>query len=85
MKARLMHAKYFIWTIVPITLWLVWMTIGLPHILWNYEWRGTDSTNYEKRYQTACHFIGPYGDQTVSAQDGSCGWWIRFFKDRKGR
>ena len=84
MKARLVRPQYFIWTVVPVALWLIWFAFGLPHVLWAYDWRGADNASYEHRWKTVCYFVGPYGRKIAPARNGSCGWWVRFFKQNEG-
>lgn len=83
MKARLIRPSYFLWVVVPLTLWLAYLSFGLPHVLWRYEWRGVSSASFEERWKTQCWFIGPYGELSEPAHEGSCGWWIQFFKNEE--
>jgi hypothetical protein len=81
MKPRFFRLSYFIWLIVPAVLFVAWLTIGLPHVLWSYRYVGDGNfIPFDERHFTSCTFVGPYGVNTAPARDGRCGY-IRFFKE----
>ena len=38
MKIRLFRIIYFIWIIIPAGLYLTYLILGLPHVIWSYSW-----------------------------------------------
>ncbi len=76
--------RYLVWIIVPVAIYVAYLTMGLPHFIWSYSWR--DNGTYDPfvyRYYTSCTFIGPYGSFTVPhPRGGKCGWII-FRKDHQ--
>ncbi|MEM8497847.1 MAG: hypothetical protein AAF542_07465 [Pseudomonadota bacterium] len=77
--------SYFIWTLVPMALWLAYTTYGLPHMKWSYSWRDTGQ-GYDisaTRYYTRCTYIGPYGEFTIIPLDGRCDF-VLFRKKETG-
>ncbi len=87
MKLRLLRASFFIWLIVPVAVYLAYLTFGLPHMIWSYEYRqvgrASSANPFAGRYYTRCTFIGPYGSFSRSASNGKCGL-ISFFKKEAG-
>lgn len=81
MKNGLVRAVYFVWIIVPVGGWIAFALLGLPHFLWSYTWVEHHGKALNGRYMTECQFIGPYGSFNIEAQNGSCGSFVRFFKD----
>ena len=83
MKPRLLRFSFFIWVIVPVAIYLAYLTFGLPHMIWSYEFRqiGPASTAnpFAGRYYTRCTYIGPYGAFSSSASNGKCAL-VSFFK-----
>ena len=82
MKVRFLRAGYFVWVLVVAAFYLAWLSFGLPHLLWSYEWRDTGDgySPYAKRIYTRCTWFGPYGAFTKSSpEDGKC-TWLRFQK-----
>ena len=83
MKLRLLRASFFIWVIVPVAVYLAYLTFGLPHMIWSYEYRqvgpASSANPFAGRYYTRCTFIGPYGSFSTSAKNGKCSL-ISFFK-----
>lgn len=73
-------AAMFFWIALPITAYVVYALHGLPHVIWRYRFvdNGDANNPHVERYYTECTFTGPYGQFTVSADTGRCGW-IAFF------
>ena len=82
MKPRFLKPGYLVWIIVPAGLWLTYILIGLPHVIWSYSWidQGQGADPFAYRYYTECRFVGPYGQFERPAKDGRCAW-LRFFKE----
>jgi len=78
----MMKLRYFLWVIVPLMLYGVYVSFGLPHGIWSYSFidEGQGNSPFAHRHYTRCHFIGPYGGFTVPAEAGKCGW-VKFFKE----
>ena len=79
-QPRLLRLSFFIWLAIPIAAYLAYLTFGLPHLIWSYDWR--DNGTYDpaaQRYYTRCTYIGWYGAVTEYPTDGRCGW-LRFAK-----
>ena len=85
MKTSFYRLSYLAWLVVPALGWLIVQTYGLPHILWSYQWRGSPNAPFEERWKTRCQYIGPYGEFSVVARNGSCGWWVRLFSKQEGQ
>lgn len=81
MKPRFIKLSYFIWLIIPVSLWLAYQAFGLPHAIWSYAWidEGQGLDPFAHRTYTSCRFVGPYGEFELPAENGECGW-IQFFK-----
>lgn len=71
--------RFFRWTLVPVALFAAYLTLGLPHMRWSYDWRD-DGQGYEPmaaRFFTRCTFAGPYGQFTFhKPPNGECAWII---------
>ncbi len=84
MKVRFLRASYFIWTLVAAAVYMTCLSLGLPHVIWSYDWRDTgqgDDLSAE-RFYTRCTYVGPYGAFTEHfPMDGKCAW-LRFKKNR---
>lgn len=80
------NLRYFIWIIIPASLYLTYLIIGLPHFIWSYSWQDNGTYDpFAERFYTRCTFIGPYGEFTIHHPDnGKCGW-IVFRKNQGGR
>jgi hypothetical protein len=78
MKLRFWRASYLVWLVVPPLAYGIFVLYGLPHVIWSYSFHGGEQ-GFGSRYYTRCTFIGPYGEFTVAASGGSCGW-VNFFK-----
>jgi hypothetical protein len=78
MRPRLIRPSFFAWVPVLIAAWAAYEHYGLPHVIWSYSYRGGES-GFSSRYYTRCAFIGPYGEFSLPAEDGNCGW-IAFFR-----
>ena len=75
---------YFIWIIVPITLYAMFLVWGLPHIAFNYKWRN-DGQGYDpfaNRWYISCEYVGPYGSYFYRPKDGKCPWFL-FYKKQE--
>ena len=42
----MIRPAYFIWIVVPVTLYLAFLAFGLPHFAWSYSWRD-DGQGYD--------------------------------------
>lgn len=85
MKPRLLRLSYFLWVIIPVAVFGMYQAYGLPHMIGAYTYRddGQGADPFASRYYYTCRFVGPYGEFTLLAQNGKCGW-IRFFKKTEG-
>ncbi len=87
MKIRFLRFSFFIWVLMPITVYLAYLTFGLPHMIWSYEYRqvglSSSANPFAGRYYTRCTFIGPYGSFSTPAKNGKCSL-ISFFKKEPG-
>ena len=76
------YLGFFAWTPFAAALYGGYLAYGLPHVLWEYEWReiardtrsGRDPI--EHRHYLTCTHLGPYGAFKLSAVAGKCGWVI---------
>ncbi|MGJ8629109.1 MAG: hypothetical protein ACSHXB_19280 [Sulfitobacter sp.] len=77
----LLRLSYFFWIVVPVALYIVYATFGLPHAIWSYEFRnnGNPYDPFLERFYTSCTFWGPTGMHTIPASNGRCGY-VAFFK-----
>jgi len=84
MKIRLFRIIYFIWIIIPAGLYLTYLILGLPHVIWSYSWldQGQGHDPFAYRYYTRCTFVGSYGVFTTHPTNGKCPWF-QFFKERE--
>lgn len=76
---RLIRPVYFLWVIVPVTLYALFLIVGAPHMLISYSWRddgqGFDPLAY--RYYIRCTYHGPYGPITIHwPPRGECNWFL---------
>jgi len=73
--------SYFIWIIVPVIFYAAYLAFGLPHMIWNYEWRddGQGYDPFASRRYTRCTYLGPYGEFTIYPKNSKCEL-LRFFK-----
>ena len=78
----LISPSYFVWIIVPLALYGIYASIGLPHVIWSYRFvdNGSPYDPALARYYTSCTFWGPYGLHNVAASNGHCGY-VAFFKE----
>lgn len=83
MKVRFLHARFFLWLIVPALFYALVPFTGLPHARWAHAWidEGQGFDPFAARRYTHCVFIGPYGRFDVFPSDGSCAW-IRFYRPK---
>lgn len=84
-RARLLRASSFIWVIVPVGLYLLFQTAGLPHVIWSYDWRPLGPGSHgdsSRRYYIRCTYIGTTGSLTEYPTDGTCET-IRFARPRR--
>ena len=81
MKPRIFRLSYFVWLIIPISIYGIYQTIGSPHVFWNYQYVGTQRANSFS--YTACSYIGPTGEFWSSADGGDCSP-IKFRKSTRG-
>ena len=60
------NLRYFVWVIFPVAFFVAYLLLGLPHMIWSYDWRdnGTHDPFVERHY-TRCSFIGPFGAFTI--------------------
>lgn len=84
MKARLLPITYFVWIIFPIAIFIAYLALGLPHVIWSYSFldNGRGNDPFAERHYTRCTFIGPYGSFTTYPANGTCPWF-RFFREKR--
>ena len=82
MKPRFFRLSFFYWILVPLALYGGFVTVGLPHAIWSYEFVGNGNAYdpFRPRHYTSCTFWGPFGMFTISASNGRCGY-VAFFKE----
>lgn len=82
MMRGLIRLSYFIWLIVPATIYCAYLILGTPHFIWEYRFRdnGSPYDPFLERYYTSCTFWGPTGMHDVPASNGRCGY-VAFFKE----
>lgn len=86
-KVRFLRASYFVWVIVPLAAYAFYLSEGLPHVIWSYDWQqpaGASYGDFALRRYTRCTYAGPYGLLTEYPTDGTCGW-VRFVRKAEGR
>lgn len=79
-RVRFLHWSYFLWTLVPLSLFAFVQTVGIPSFRWSYDWRALGPSSYSdfsQRHYTRCTYLGPDGAVTEYPVDGKCGW-LRF-------
>lgn len=81
-RVPLIRPSFFVWVVIPLAMWLVYATFGLPHIRWSYEFHAKSYDPAAERYYTRCTFIGIYGSFTITPTNGTCDWFI--MRKRKG-
>lgn len=77
------YLSLFLWLIGAGVAYSAYATKGLPHVIWSYTFldNGDQYNPLAERYYTSCTFIGWYGNFTVTASNGRCGW-VRLFKEQ---
>ena len=77
------YLSLFLWLIGAGALYGIYVTKGLPHVIWSYTFldNGDQHNPFAKRHYTSCTFVGPYGVFTVNAKNGRCGW-VRLLKEQ---
>ncbi len=78
-KPRLLRPAYFAWIVVPVALYAAYATLGLPHLVWSYDYVGSRDASWSETRFTRCTYLGPNGAITIRPADGSCAW-VAFFK-----
>lgn len=81
-RVPLFRLSYWAWVIIPALIYGGYLMVGLPHVIWSYQFTGTYS-DLSSRVYHRCTWIGPHGVVTRPANNGTCGL-IRFFKERDG-
>ena len=77
MTPRFLRARYFIWIIAPLAVWMIYLIFGAPHFIWDYAWRDNGTFDpYAKRHYTRCRYLGPYGSFTAHPANGRCNWLL---------
>lgn len=76
---------YFIWVVVPVAVYLIYRTIGLPYLNWSYDFRSAGGYDpWSERTYTRCTYASPTLDYvTIYPTDGHCPR-IRFFPQNGG-
>lgn len=74
-------ATLFLWVVVPAAAYVGFALYGQPYVIWSYsfEHNGDPFNPLTERHYLSCTFIGPFGNFTVPADAGRCGW-IKFFQ-----
>lgn len=70
MKPRLVRFSYFAWIVAPLVVYALYQAWGLPHIIFNYQYRG-EKNGPSFRY-IACSYVGPTGEFWRTAAGGKC-------------
>ena len=74
MKSFRKNSRYFVWVIFPVIIYAAYLTMGLPHFIWSYEYRqvGPASTSnpFAGRWYTRCTYLGPYGGFNTNPANG---------------
>jgi len=78
LKPRLIRVRYFIWLMVPLSIYAVSQTQGTPHMRWSYRYvdNGASMTN---RYYTHCTYVGFSGVSQFHPMNGDCPF-VQLFK-----
>lgn len=73
-RVRFIRPGYFAWIVIPVAAYVIASVVGLPHVIWSYEWRGSAASygDIAGRHFTRCTYVGPYGVVTVHPTDGAC-------------
>lgn len=72
-KPRLIRPVYFLWMFVPVFLYVAVLLFGLPHMVWDYRWRGgAHYGDFAGRHYTFCRYVGVYGVFAHHPSDGRC-------------
>ena len=78
MRPRLLRPAYFAWVAVPVALYAAYATLGLPHLVWSYDYVGKPHASWSATHFIRCTYVGPYGAITIRPTNGSCSW-VAFF------
>jgi len=76
-RIPLLRLSFFAWVLVPAVLFAAYLWLGLPHVLWRYQFTGSYSDLASRTYHQ-CTWWGPFGRETEPALNGTCAF-IRFF------
>lgn len=79
-RPRLLRLSYMLWIVGPLAVYGAYHTWGLPHAIWAYSYVG--GSDFSDRRYITCTFTGPYGEFTVPASNGKCGWVL--FRKKPG-
>ncbi len=76
----LKYLSLFVWLLGAGALYGVYVSYGLPHVIWNYTFldNGDRYNLFAERHYLSCSFIGPYGVFKMNAQNGRCDWVLLF-------
>lgn len=74
----MMGLRFLGWIIVPIALVGIYLSFGLPHVIWSRSWVNNGTYDpFAPRFYTRCTFTGAYGEFTIHhPQNGKCSWII---------
>lgn len=78
-RAPLVRLNYFMWVLIPAAAFAAYLWLGLPHIIWRYQFSGSYSDLSSRTYHQ-CTWWGPYGRITQPATNSTCAL-IRFFHE----
>lgn len=80
-RVPLVRASYFLWIAVPLALYVGYLQVGLPHLVFQYTYTplGHPYDPHAPRKYHTCQYVGPYGFVWVNAVREHCGW-IRFIR-----
>lgn len=76
MKSSFFYLGFVAWVPLAAVLYGGYLTYGLPHFLWAYEWREFVAAAQTNRRNVTCTHLGPYGGFKVPAVAGQCAWVV---------
>ena len=72
-KPRLIRPVYFLWMFVPVFLYVAVLLFGLPHMVWDYRWRGgAHYGDFAGRHYTFCRYVDDAADEAPDVASTVC-------------